>query len=329
MKKCYYKLRRTALLAAVIAAGACTFSSCGEAGLKSGMDIPGLGGYESENTELDKWLFKSYTEIYNIDVVYRWNPNEISSTAQLVPMFEHLVQPTMDMAKRVWIDPYEKIAGADFVKKIAPKKIVLIGSPQYNEDGSTVQGQAEGALKITIFDGNSYDPANEEWIRSVMHTVQHEFAHILHQTRSYSTSFREISAGSYTSTGWQNYGEADALLEGFYSSYAMSAVDEDFVETMSLIMVYGMEWRQERLDALDYWASMPAPAEETPQQRENRVMLSSMAYEGKSRILAKEEIISSYLMDVWGVRFFDDQAGNKGLVTLVQEAIQEVIDENS
>lgn len=59
----------------------------------------------------------------------------------------------------------------------------MVGSPEYNADGSQVLGQAEGARKITLFDGNSYNPSDADWIRSIMHTIEHEFAHILHQTK--------------------------------------------------------------------------------------------------------------------------------------------------
>ncbi len=48
---------------------------------------------------------------------------------------------------------------------MTPKKIILVGSPEYNADGSQVLGQAEGARKITLFDGNSYNPSDADWIR--------------------------------------------------------------------------------------------------------------------------------------------------------------------
>lgn len=324
--KRYLTIIKSGVLLALMTAFAV---SCAEEAPEPGRDIPGLGGYPSENTPLDQWLMENYAKPYNIEVVYRWNSNELSTTAQLVPMFEYLVQPTMDMIRQVWFAPYETLAGSSFIRQMAPKKIVLVGSPQYNTDGSKVLGQAEGARKITLFDGNNYQPTNAEWIREIMHTIEHEFAHILHQTRSYGASFRELSAGSYSPTGWQNYSETLALYNGFYSSYAMSAVDEDFVETISLLVVYGMDWRQERMDLLDYWATLPPEDDETPEDAAGRIAISAQAYASKQKLLAKEEIVSAYLQDKWGVRLFDSEAGGKGLITLVQEAIQKVIDDNT
>lgn len=306
----------------VIAAGAV---SCTEETIEPGKEIPGIGGNPTDGTELDQWLHKTFIENYNIDVVYRWDAYEISSNSQLVPVIEMYVQPMMDMIAKVWFEPYESMAGRGFIQEIAPKKVVLVGSAQYNSDGSKVLGQAEGGRKITLFDCNSFSPSDEEWVREVLHTIEHEFAHILHQTKGYGTEFREICAGYYSATGWQNYSETDALLNGFYSNYAMSGVDEDFVETISLIMVYGPEWRQVRLDLLDQLITYPPGPNETPEETAYRVALASMAMEAKSKLLAKEAIVSEYLEKVWGVRFFDDAAGNKGIITLVQEAITGIV----
>ena len=105
-------------------------------------------------TILDKWLYENYTQAYNIEVKYKWNSYELNTTAQLVPIMERFVKPSMDMIQRVWFEPYKQLAGDKFLREMTPKKIILVGSPEYNADGSQVLGQAEGARKITLFDGN-------------------------------------------------------------------------------------------------------------------------------------------------------------------------------
>lgn len=226
------------------------FTACNEDKLNLDQEIYGLGGNDEQKNELDKWLYENYTQAYNIEVKYKWNSYELNTTAQLVPIMERFVKPSMDMIQRVWFEPYKQLAGDKFLREMTPKKIILVGSPEYNADGSQVLGQAEGARKITLFDGNSYNPSDADWIRSIMHTIEHEFAHILHQTKMYDSSFKDISAGDYNPTGWTSETEVSALLAGFYSAYAMSGVDEDFVEVASLIMVYGKEWRDYRINLL-------------------------------------------------------------------------------
>ena len=315
----------------LLLSGICTsfLSSCSEESLNLDQDIYGLGGKDEQKNELDKWLYDNYTKAYNIEVKYKWNSYELNTTAQLVPIMERFVKPSMDMIKRVWFDPYKQLAGDKFLKEMTPKKIVLVGSPEYNADGSYVLGQAEGGRKITLFDGNSYNPGDGDWIRSIMHTIEHEFAHILHQTKMYDANFKKISAGDYNPTGWTSESEVSALLAGFYSSYAMSGVDEDFVEVASLIMVYGKEWRDYRIDLLKSLTTSKPSDNETPEETAQRLALATQAQTALTKLLAKEEIVINYFKNVWGVQFYDDGMGNKGLVSLVQDAIDEIVKENT
>ena len=247
------------------------FTACNEDKLNLDQEIYGLGGNDEQKNELDKWLYENYTQAYNIEVKYKWNSYELNTTAQLVPIMERFVKPSMDMIQRVWFEPYKQLAGDKFLREMTPKKIILVGSPEYNADGSQVLGQAEGARKITLFDGNSYNPSDADWIRSIMHTIEHEFAHILHQTKMYDSSFKDISAGDYNPTGWTS-------------------------ET-----------------------------EETAQ----RIALANQAQTALTRLLAKEEIVINYFKNVWNVQFYDDAMGNKGLVSLVQDAINQIVNENT
>lgn len=320
-------IRKSLLLLSALSAVLLT--ACSEDSLNLDQDIYGLGGTDEQQNELDKWLYDHYTKPYNIAVKYKWDSHELNTTAQLVPIMEQFVKPSMDMIQRVWFEPYAKLAGEKFLKEMTPKKIILIGSPEYNPDGSRVLGQAEGARKITLFDGNSYDPGNAEWVRSIMHTIEHEFAHILHQTKMYDTSFKDISAGDYNPTGWTSETEVSALLAGFYSAYAMSGADEDFVEVASLIMVYGKEWRDYRINLLQSVSTAQPSPDETPDEAAQRVALAAQAQTALTRLLAKEKIVTDYFKKTWNVQFYDDSMGNKGLVSLVQDAINEIVKENT
>lgn len=183
---------------------------------------------------------------FNIDVEYKWDATDMmpSIDKQLVPVDEELVIPFMQVMYDVWFSPYEQTAGLDFVKEITPKKVVLVGSPEY-EFGAIKLGQAEGGRKILLLNVNGFDPSDAANVKEFLHTIEHEFAHILHQTVLFDKNYEKISAGNYLPSGWTSVSDSEARQLGFITPYAMSGKDEDFVEMISMIMVYGREWYEE------------------------------------------------------------------------------------
>ena len=132
------------------------FTACNEEDpIDPNADIPGLGGEETVQTETDRWLYENYVVPFNIDVEYKWDATDMmpSIDKQLVPVDEELVIPFMQVMYDVWFSPYEQTAGLDFVKEITPKKVVLVGSPEY-EFGAIKLGQAEGGRKILLLNVN-------------------------------------------------------------------------------------------------------------------------------------------------------------------------------
>jgi hypothetical protein len=63
--------------------------------------------------------------------------------------------------------------------------------------------------------------------------MHHEFSHILHQTKSYPTSFGIVTAGTYDPRSWQDRDSCDSHALGYLTQYGSSANYEDFVETLS------------------------------------------------------------------------------------------------
>ena len=98
---------------------------------------------------------------------------------------------------------------------------------------------------------------------------------------------------------------------GFISSYATASPDEDFVEMLSRIVVYGKEAFDQRV------------AEATSIYN-NPSLNAGMTYDPGAALRQKEAILVSYLKQVWGVDLYDPSPGVKGLVTLVQEAISDI-----
>ena len=76
------------------------------------------------------------------------------------------------------------------------------------------------------------------------------------------------------------------------------------------IAVFGPEWYEKKV----------ARAKELYL---NATSALDFAYDPSEALRQKETIVVSYLKDIWGINFYD-QDGEKGLVTLVQEAIDYV-----
>lgn len=195
-----------------------------------------------EQNEIDKYIETTFTDPFNMVVDYRWSGKEVDADKQLVPIKFNLVKPFCTDLKRLWIEPYQKVIGDVFVKKYFPKQLVLIGSPNYNSDGTITHGQAENGRKITIFSLNHYDNSNKAGLKKLYATLHHELSHILHQTKMYHSDFKKITPESYTSV-WYNIPLEDARSKGFITSYAMEQPDEDFAEMVAHMIVYSPdEW---------------------------------------------------------------------------------------
>ena len=145
----------------------------------------------------------------------------------------------------------------------------------------------------------------------MMKTVHHEFAHVLHQTVLYPEEYMNITPSGYTSQ-WNNVDSEEALEKGFISSYACASPDEDFVEMISRILVYGRE-------------AFDAQVEEASALYAKK----SLQYDPAKALRDKESIVISYLKSVWNIDLYDPAPGVKGLETLVQEAIQNAVNKTN
>lgn len=243
-----------------------TYSSCKEEELPT-TPIVGLGGETWEKGAIDRWLETEFVTSYNIEVKYKWDPYELNFARNLVPILEDKVEPVMLAVKNIWIKPYEKVAGADFIRRYSPKQFMLAGSSEYNDNGTEVLGQAEGGRKIVLLRLNRFNKANKEEVKQLLHTIHHEFAHILHQTRLYPVEWKALNPQWYTAT-WFNSSDANAHTQGLVTAYAKASPDEDFVETVSVLLVFG----QPAFDAIINKADVPQEAKQILRKKETMVV---------------------------------------------------------
>lgn len=209
---------------------------------------------KSHQNDLDKWIYDNLTVPYNVEVKYKWDDTEIDNKFHVTPPTIEKAQEFLEAYLNIWIKSYEAeaIAGGnpDFLNQYMPKLLVLVGSPQYNDDGSRILGLAEGGRKVTIFDLDKFAVAGYDWdspevklekkkkaVSEAFHTLHHEFAHIMHQTKFYPLDFKEICKGDYTGN-WVDVNESTARLKGFITPYSMSEENEDFVEIVAALTTY-------------------------------------------------------------------------------------------
>ena len=232
-------------------------------------------------TTFDNWLLENYVKNYNIDLKYRFEDIESDYTFNLTPAEESKAIVLSQIIKHVWLEAYDEVAGVDFLRTYVPRVIHFIGSGGHIE-GQVTLGTAEGGMKITLYvvnqiNVNNIDPA--ALTDSYFHTMHHEFAHILHQTKNYDPGFKLISASEYRTGDWRSTSLSTALSLGFISPYASSEPNEDFVELYAFYVTNTQQWWDNRLNS-----TIPA---------------------GRNIINQKLEIVRDYFNDVWGIDLDD------------------------
>ena len=225
------------MASAVVVASASMFSACSEDEFTETIfptDEVELDP-ESYTYKFDKWLKQSFLDPYNLELCYKMEDVEADMNYNLVPATYRNAVDLALLTKYLWFDAYNELAGEEFLMANGPRKIHLIGSPAYNPStGSMILGLAEGGIKVSLFRVNSltvtdFNQLNEYYFK----TMHHEFAHILHQKKSYPVEFNQLSVGNYDDNNWQDRNGGVVASLGFFTSYASSQFREDFAETIA------------------------------------------------------------------------------------------------
>ena len=268
-----------------------------------------FGGTETGKVpnEFDTWLLENYTTPYNIEFKYRFEDMETDDTYNLVAADYDRSIALAKFTKYLWLESYEELLGPDFIRTYCPRLLFLVGSPAYNTDGSVVLGTAEGGIKVTLYYVNNLNPRNIPLLNEYyFKTMHHEFAHILHQTRSYPQDFAAISPGDYDPSGWQTVPDSTANRTGFVTSYAMSEVREDFVETIANYIVKSDEEWNNILET----ASRGIVRDSTT---------------GRDVILQKWDMCNEWLADRWDIDL--DELRNEVQTRQANMDLQKVMDD--
>ena len=260
--------------------------------------LNGLGGDTWTAGSIDKWINDSLTVPYNITNKYKWDQWELDLGFTVTPTKEELVVPLLSSILKVWAAPYIAEAGSVFFKKYSPKTLAMFGSYQYLANGSILLGNAEGGQKVRLFGVNyfklkgmpGYVPGTDSAFAKTFFykTMQHEFAHILHQNILYPQQYKTISVGYYQYGNWINVSDAVERRDGFITAYASSGFDDDFAEMVSVMLTEGKDGFDKIVAAIPAGASVNGMPQATAQ----------------AALRLKESIIVSYYKAAWNIDFY-------------------------
>jgi substrate import-associated zinc metallohydrolase lipoprotein len=284
-------------------------------------NLVGLGGDTWTKGPIDEWISTNYTTPYNIEVKYKWDRSELGEIYKnVVPVKEELVVPIMDIIKKTWIDPYVAVKGANFMKTYTQKQFYLAGSPSYNSNGTITLGTAEAGRKIVLLDLNTFNPANKPAVKQILHTMHHEFGHILNQNIAVTPDYQRITPSDYTAT-WFNifrgaYSSTAALDKilyendfwgkGFVTPYSRSNKDDDFVETLSTLLEGGAANFDNIINNLFVYDGLYI--------KRNGKGVYEQNTDARSKLLRKKAIVISYMKDSWGIDLADLQTRTQAAI---------------
>lgn len=185
---------------------------------------------------LDTFCKKEFLEPYNLKFIYKMEDKGSDMNKNLTPATYDKSVDLAVLTKYLWYDIYKDIAGDEFLKENSPRIIHVIGSKNYNpSQGTETLGDASSGVKINLYNVNNLDASNITMMNQYFFkTMHHEFAHILDQTHLRPTSFNTISNSNYDAAGWSDSPDSLKSGFGFVSSYASSAVAEDWAECLSV-----------------------------------------------------------------------------------------------
>lgn len=282
-------------------------------------------------TELDRWLTETFTDPYNMEIIYRFDRYKMGELrANMVPPKEEKVEEQMKMIMQGFILPFKAAAGSTFAKTFLPKEWMLSGSFYIASDGTRILATSSGGRNISIYEVNTVDTTDGPTTRRKLKTVHHEFAHTLTQIIRIPREFESISEANYSASyaSTSIWPDAKNDEQGFVSRYARSSVMEDFAETVGFLLVYGQSWYDNKV------ASVPKSGADILKQKEAIVVkfyrdhynidfrsLQAMILKYMKSIHIKEELRTFFFDQNLTVRKYklSNAIYAKGFATVLQE----------
>lgn len=263
----------------------------------------------SYSFQLDSFLKREYLIPYNLDFCYKMEDVGTDMNYNLVPAtYDHSVELAA-LTKYLWFEVYDKEMGPEFLRAWGPRMIHLIGSPAFNPvNGTMILGLAEGGIKVSLFRVNYIDFNPDSLNEYYLKTMHHEFAHILHQTKTYPQEFKLISSAVYDPTGWQDLQDEYVNSMGCVTAYGSSQEREDFAEIIAnYITKTDEQWEEimyhagrnfEQVGVNKY--GQPVYSDENEEIQDDKGGLAD-GIDGVAIINQKVQIARTWFRDAWGL----------------------------
>ena len=188
---------------------------------------------------------------------------------------------------------------------------MCVGSELRNADGTRTLGYADAGVRITLTELNYFDLTNREWVIQQLHTMHHEFSHIIHQTYKMPNGFNKITEDTYTGQAWKDINtnaQAELIEKGISSptTHEIDSVAQNMAIQRGMLTPYGTSSEFEDFAEFVslYLLTEPAVFEETYIASDpKRTFLD----EGKANIdkklaLVKEYYVSNFSIDLTHLR---------------------------
>lgn len=268
---------------------------------------------ELSTDEIDVYFQENFQDKYGCAIRWKWVDNYVDINYIVAPTMRKFIIPTGEMLQRFWIEPFilESKASGDFIRNHFPPEIVFVGSELRNADGTRTLGYADAGVRITLTELNYFDLNKKDWVIQQLHTIHHEFSHIIHQTYKMPNGFNKITENNYTGQAWDDiYTNAElqltgggvksptrqevdsvaqdmAIMRGMLTPYGSSSEFEDFAEVVSLYLL---------TDAADFNKTFLLTDPKRPFLNEGKVSID------KKLTMVKEYYWSNFSIDLTRLR---------------------------
>ena len=287
----------------------CCFMSCSDD--ESTNYVP--ESKELSADEIDVYFQENFQEKYGSTVRWQWIDKYVDINYIVAPAMRKVLIPTGEMIRRFWIEPFilESKASGEFIRKHFPPEIVCVGSELRNADGTRTLGYADAGVRITLTELNYFDLTNREWVIQQLHTMHHEFSHIIHQTYKMPNGFNKITEDTYTGQAWKDINtnaQAELIEKGISSptTHEIDSVAQNMAIQRGMLTPYGTSSEFEDFAEFVslYLLTEPAVFEETYIASDPK---QTFLDEGKANIdkklaLVKEYYVSNFSIDLTHLR---------------------------
>lgn len=267
--------------------------------------------YKKENTslsedEIDRYFQENFQDKYGCAIRWKWVDRYVDISYVVAPTKRSVLIQVGEMIKTFWIEPFllESKESGEFIRKHFPPEIVCIGSPLRNADGSVTLGYADSGVRITLTELNFYDLSDRDWVIQQLHTIHHEFTHIVHQLYNMPMGFNEVTPNNYTGQAWSDIytvAEMELINQGLSPTREMvDALAEEMSIAKGMLTPYGTSTEFEDISEFVSLYLLTNPTE-----FDKKFLLADLAKphlnEGKGFIGKKLDIVKDYYKNKFNI----------------------------